>query len=87
VLLCQFVDSKCTMVYHVCCLLQITKIMNKKKCAVYSFRQSFPLCGMTVYLFDTPRKYCLCRRPRVYLVLLLRTCVAGQIFTWVLCQE
>ena len=40
----------------VCCLLQITKIINKKKAAAYSFRQSFPLCGMTVYLFDTPRK-------------------------------
>ena len=38
------------------CLLQITKIINKKKSAAYSFRQSFPLCGMTVYLFDTPRK-------------------------------
>jgi len=37
-------------------LLQITKIINKKKSAAYSFRQSFPLCGMTVYLFDTPRK-------------------------------
>jgi len=38
-------------------LLQITKILNKKKSAAYSFRQSFPLCGMTVYLFDTPRKF------------------------------
>ena len=38
---------------------QITKIFSKKKAAgiSYSFRQSFSLCGMQVYLFETPRKY------------------------------
>lgn len=36
-------------------LLVITKILSKKKNSVtYSFRQSFPLCGMMVTLFDVP---------------------------------
>ncbi|XP_071450488.1 IQ motif and SEC7 domain-containing protein 1-like isoform X2 [Hetaerina americana] len=34
-------------------LLVITKILNKKKSSVtYTFRQSFPLCGMVVTLFE-----------------------------------
>ncbi|XP_013148897.1 PREDICTED: IQ motif and SEC7 domain-containing protein 2 isoform X2 [Papilio polytes] len=36
-------------------LLVITKIFSKKKSSVtYSFRQSFPLCGMLVNLFSVP---------------------------------
>lgn len=36
-------------------LLVITKILSKKKNSVtYAFRQSFPLCGMMVTLFDVP---------------------------------
>lgn len=36
-------------------LLVITKILSKKKSSVtYTFRQSFPLCGMMVTLFDVP---------------------------------
>ena len=39
-------------------LLVITKILSKKKSSVtYTFRQSFPLCGMMVTLFDVPCKY------------------------------
>lgn len=36
-------------------LLVITKILNKKKSSVtYTFRNSYPLCGMVVNLFETP---------------------------------
>nr|CAD7570946.1 unnamed protein product [Timema californicum] len=36
-------------------LLVITKILSKKKSSVtYTFRQSFPLCGMVVTLFEVP---------------------------------
>ncbi|XP_069693806.1 IQ motif and SEC7 domain-containing protein 1 isoform X6 [Periplaneta americana] len=36
-------------------LLVITKILSKKKSSVtYTFRQSFPLCGMIVALFEVP---------------------------------
>ncbi|XP_015109486.1 IQ motif and SEC7 domain-containing protein 1 isoform X3 [Diachasma alloeum] len=36
-------------------LLVVTKILSKKKSSVtYTFRQSFPLCGMVVTLFDVP---------------------------------
>ncbi|XP_023711339.1 IQ motif and SEC7 domain-containing protein 1 isoform X4 [Cryptotermes secundus] len=36
-------------------LLVITKILSKKKNSVtYTFRQSFPLCGMVVTLFEVP---------------------------------
>ncbi|CAH2987217.1 unnamed protein product [Chilo suppressalis] len=36
-------------------LLVITKIFSKKKSSVtYTFRQSFPLCGMSVNLFSVP---------------------------------
>lgn len=36
-------------------LLVITKILNKKKSSVtYTFRNSYPLCGMVVTLFETP---------------------------------
>ncbi|KOB77768.1 putative guanyl-nucleotide exchange factor, partial [Operophtera brumata] len=39
-------------------LLVITKIFSKKKSSVtYTFRQSFPLCGMLVNLFSVPREY------------------------------
>lgn len=39
-------------------LLVITKIFNKKKnSATYTFRVSFPLCGMVVTLLDVPSKY------------------------------
>ena len=38
--------------------LQITKIFSKKKTGItYSFKQSFSLCDMQVYLFETSRKY------------------------------
>jgi len=37
-------------------LSQVTKILGKKKNSVsYSFRSSFSLSGMGVYLFDTAR--------------------------------
>ncbi|XP_076625172.1 brefeldin-resistant Arf-GEF family protein schizo isoform X5 [Colletes latitarsis] len=36
-------------------LLVVTKILSKKKNSVtYTFRQSFPLCGMVVTLFEVP---------------------------------
>ncbi|XP_063220500.1 IQ motif and SEC7 domain-containing protein 1 isoform X10 [Bacillus rossius redtenbacheri] len=36
-------------------LLVITKILSKKKSSVtYTFRQSFPLCGMVITLFEVP---------------------------------
>ncbi|XP_071036802.1 IQ motif and SEC7 domain-containing protein 1 isoform X4 [Parasteatoda tepidariorum] len=36
-------------------LLMVTKIFSKKKNSVtYTFRQSFPLCGMSVTLFEAP---------------------------------
>ncbi|XP_043282422.1 IQ motif and SEC7 domain-containing protein 1 isoform X3 [Venturia canescens] len=36
-------------------LLVVTKILSKKKSSVtYTFRQSFPLCGMVVTLFEVP---------------------------------
>ncbi|XP_014217148.1 IQ motif and SEC7 domain-containing protein 1 isoform X2 [Copidosoma floridanum] len=36
-------------------LLVVTKILSKKKSSVtYTFRQSFPLCGMLVTLFEAP---------------------------------
>ncbi|KAG8190153.1 hypothetical protein JTE90_008689 [Oedothorax gibbosus] len=36
-------------------LLMVTKIFSKKKnCVTYTFRQSFPLCGMSVTLFEAP---------------------------------
>ncbi|CAH1782555.1 unnamed protein product [Owenia fusiformis] len=36
-------------------ILVVTKIFNKKKSAItYTFRNSFNLCGMLVYPFDTP---------------------------------
>ncbi|XP_074646993.1 IQ motif and SEC7 domain-containing protein 1-like [Tubulanus polymorphus] len=36
-------------------LLLVTKIFSKKKTGItYSFRQSFMLCGMQVYLYETP---------------------------------
>lgn len=39
-------------------LLVITKIFSKKKSSVtYSFRNSFPLCGMVVTLFENQCKY------------------------------
>lgn len=39
-------------------LLIITKILSKKKSSVtYTFRNSFPLCGMVVTLFEVPRKF------------------------------
>lgn len=39
-------------------LLVITKILSKKKSSVtYTFRNSFPLCGMSVTLFEVPCKY------------------------------
>lgn len=39
-------------------LLVVTKILSKKKNSVtYTFRQSFPLCGMVVTLFEVPRKF------------------------------
>lgn len=42
-------------------LLVITKIFNKKKnSATYTFRVSFPLCGMVVTLLDVPSMYRLC---------------------------
>lgn len=34
-------------------LLMVTKIFSKKKTITYSFRQSFSLLGMVVYLFET----------------------------------
>lgn len=38
-------------------LLVITKILSKKKNSVtYTFRQSFPLCGMVVTLFEVSCK-------------------------------
>jgi IQ motif/SEC7 domain-containing protein len=38
-------------------LLVVTKILSKKKSSVtYTFRQSFPLCGMLVTLFEVSRK-------------------------------
>lgn len=38
-------------------LLVITKIFSKKKSSVtYTFRNSFPLCGMVVTLLDVPSK-------------------------------
>lgn len=38
-------------------LLVITKILSKKKNSVtYTFRQSYPLNGLTVSLFQMPRK-------------------------------
>lgn len=38
-------------------LLVVTKILSKKKSSVtYTFRQSFPLCGMVVTLFEVARK-------------------------------
>lgn len=38
-------------------LLVITKILSKKKNSVtYTFRQSYPLNGLTVALFQVPRK-------------------------------
>ncbi|KAJ6633821.1 IQ motif and SEC7 domain-containing protein 1 [Pseudolycoriella hygida] len=42
-------------------LLVITKIFNKKKTTVtYTFRNSFPLCGMVVSLLDVPNyTYCI----------------------------
>lgn len=42
-------------------LLVITKILSKKKNSVtYTFRQSFPLCGMIVTLFEVPCKSYMC---------------------------
>lgn len=46
-------------------LLVITKILSKKKSSVtYTFRNSFPLCGLVVTLFEVPRKsilrFCTC---------------------------
>lgn len=39
-------------------LLVITKIFNKKKnSATYTFRVSYPLCGIVVTLLDVPSKY------------------------------
>lgn len=39
-------------------LLVITKIFNKKKnSATYTFRVSFPLCGMVVTLLDVPSEF------------------------------
>lgn len=39
-------------------LLVVTKIFSKKKNSVtYTFRESFPLCGMVVSTFEVPRKY------------------------------
>ena len=39
------------------CCVQITKSVSKKKDSVmYSFRQSVPIVGMIVYLFETPCK-------------------------------
>lgn len=39
-------------------LLVITKIFSKKKSSVtYTFRNSFPLCGMVVTLLDVPSKF------------------------------
>ncbi|XP_076330258.1 IQ motif and SEC7 domain-containing protein 1-like isoform X2 [Tachypleus tridentatus] len=36
-------------------MIMVTKIFNKKKNSVtYTFRQSFPLCGMNVTLFEAP---------------------------------
>lgn len=38
-------------------LLVITKILSKKKSSItYTFRNSYPLCGMVVTLFEVPRK-------------------------------
>ncbi|XP_076357496.1 IQ motif and SEC7 domain-containing protein 1-like isoform X2 [Tachypleus tridentatus] len=35
--------------------LMVTKILSKKKTSItYTFRQSFPLCGMSVTLFEAP---------------------------------
>lgn len=40
-------------------LLVITKIFSKKKSSVtYTFRNSYPLCGMVVTLLDVPSKFC-----------------------------
>jgi len=37
--------------------VQITKSVSKKKESVlYSFRQSIPIVGMIVYVFETPCK-------------------------------
>jgi hypothetical protein len=42
-------------------LVVITKILSKKKNSVtYTFRQSFPLCGMVVTVFEVPCKSLLC---------------------------
>lgn len=39
-------------------LLVVTKILNKKKNSVtYTFRESFPLCGVVVSTFEVPRKF------------------------------
>lgn len=39
-------------------LLVVTKILGKKKGRpTYTFRQSFPLCGMIVTLFEVPREF------------------------------
>lgn len=41
-------------------LLVITKILSKKKSSVtYTFRNSYPLCGMVVTLFEVQRKFTL----------------------------
>lgn len=50
-------------------LLVITKIFNKKKnSATYTFRVSFPLCGMVVTLLDVPSKLFDCYRKRISVV-------------------
>ena len=42
-------------IYSPC--LQITKIFSKKKSGItYSYKQSFPLSSMQVFLFETSRK-------------------------------
>ena len=42
----------------VCVCVQVTKIFSKKKTGItYSFKSAVSLCGMQVYLFETPRQY------------------------------
>lgn len=46
-------------------LLVITKIFNKKKnSATYTFRVSYPLCGIVVTLLDVPSKFFLLAREK-----------------------
>ena len=53
---CLYCNDPCLLMFLL--MFQVTKIFSKKKSGTtYSFKQSYSLCDMQVYLFETSRTY------------------------------